>query len=205
MPRQVPRPPAARPRPAVGVLGAHVPGNGRRAARRQRFGRRAARQCDSLQAERAERLAVRRGAGSGVGPRLATIGERRKNQNLMWALINRFAKNYTKRELMAILNPLDVPCGPIMSTADLANDEHVRGRDMWVELDHPQRGKWYNVGMPIKLSASPAVIKRSPTLGEHTEEILREVLGYDEARIAALKSAGAFSLPPKTPKKAEAL
>jgi len=59
--------------------------------------------------------------------------------------------------------------------------------------------------MPIKLSASPAVIKRSPTLGEHTEEILREVLGYDEARIAALKSAGAFSLPPKTPKKAEAL
>jgi formyl-CoA transferase len=40
---------------------------------------------------------------------------------------------------------------------------------MWVELDHPQRGKWFNVGMPIKLSASPAQIKRSPTLGEHTE------------------------------------
>ena len=64
---------------------------------------------------------------------------------------------------MAILNPLDVPCGPIMSTEDLATDEHVKGRDMWVELDHPQRGKWFNVGMPIKLSASPAVIKRSPT------------------------------------------
>jgi len=62
---------------------------------------------------------------------------------------------HTKREFMAILNPLDVPCGPIMSTEDLANDEHVRGRDMWVELDHPQRGKWYNVGMPIKLSDSP--------------------------------------------------
>ena len=78
---------------------------------------------------------------------------------------------------MAILNPLDVPCGPIMSTEDLANDEHVRGRDMWVELDHPQRGKWWNVGMPIKLSASPAVIKRSPLLGEHTDEVLKEVLG----------------------------
>jgi formyl-CoA transferase len=103
---------------------------------------------------------------------------------------------------MAILNPLDVPCGPIMSTQDLANDEHVRGRDMWVELDHPQRGKWWNVGMPIKLSASPAVIKRSPTLGEHTEEVLKEVLKYDEGKIGALKQAGAFVAPPKTPKKA---
>ncbi len=130
-------------------------------------------------------------------PHLATIGERRKNQSLMWTLINKFAENYTKREFMAILNPLDVPCGPIMSTEDLANDEHVRGRDMWVELDHPERGKWYNVGMPIKLSASPAVIKRSPTLGEHTEEILRDVLGYSDEQIGKLKGTGAFSRPPK--------
>jgi formyl-CoA transferase len=115
----------------------------------------------------------------------------------MWTLINKFAENYTKRELMKILNDLDVPCGPIMSTGDLAKDEHVRGRNMWVELDHPQRGKWFNVGMPIKLSASPARIRRSPLLGEHTDEILREVLGYDEARISALKQAGAFSNPPK--------
>jgi formyl-CoA transferase len=73
---------------------------------------------------------------------------------------------------------------------------------MWVELDHPQRGKWWNVGMPIKLSASPAKIERSPTLGEHTDEVLKEVLGYDAPRISSLKQAGAFSAPPKTPKKA---
>ncbi len=130
-------------------------------------------------------------------PRFAKIGERRKNQNAMWQLITEFAKKHTKREFMALLNPIDVPCGPIMSTEDLANDEHVRGRDMWVELDHPQRGKWFNVGMPIKLSASPAVIKRSPTLGEHTDEILKTVLGYEDAKINTLKSAGAFSAPPK--------
>ena len=47
------------------------------------------------------------------------------------------------------------------------------------------------------MSASPAVIKRSPTLGEHTDEILQEVLGYQSEKISALKSAGAFSLPPK--------
>ena len=84
-----------------------------------------------------------------------------------------------------------------MSTTDLATDEHVKGRDMWVELDHPQRGKWFNVGMPIKLSASKAVIKRSPTLGEHNEEVLRDVLGYKADKIESLKAAGAFSNPPK--------
>ena len=130
-------------------------------------------------------------------PRFSKISERRKNQNEMWRLITQFAANYTKREFMAILNPIDVPCGPIMSTDDLANDEHVRGRDMWVELDHPQRGKWWNVGMPIKLSDSPAKIERSPTLGEHTDEILKDVLGYEQEKIAKLRNAGAFSMPPK--------
>ena len=51
--------------------------------------------------------------------------------------------------------------------------------------------------MPIKLSASPAVIKRSPTLGEHTDEVLTDVLGYDAGKVTAMKAAGAFSLPPK--------
>jgi formyl-CoA transferase len=130
-------------------------------------------------------------------PKFAKIAERRQNQNDMWEIIGEFALKHTKRDLMAILNPLDVPCGPIMSTEDLAHDEHVRGREMWVELDHPQRGTWYNVGMPIKLSDSPADIKRSPLLGEHTEEVLKDVLGYGDEKVAQLKSAGAFSLPPK--------
>ena len=135
--------------------------------------------------------------GLATDERFATIGERRKNQQVVWALLNKFCANYTKREVMAILNPLDVPCGPIMSTEDLANDEHIRGRDMYVELDHPQRGKWWNVGMPIKLSASPAKIERSPTLGEHTDDVLANVLRYDAAKIDAMKAKGAFSAPAK--------
>ncbi|HEX4325235.1 MAG TPA: CoA transferase, partial [Burkholderiales bacterium] len=129
--------------------------------------------------------------------KFTTIGDRRKNQGEVWSMLTQFASQYTKREFMAILNDLDVPCGPIMSTEDLADDVHVRGRDMYVELDHPKRGKWHNVGMPIKLSASPAKIERSPLLGEHTDEVLKEVLGFDEAKVASLKAAGAFSLPPK--------
>src|SRR3979409_1600399 len=127
--------------------------------------------------------------GLAADPRFAKIADRRKNQNYRWALVTKFAAQHTKREFMAILNPLDVPCGPIMSTEDLANDEHVRGRDMWVELDHSQRGKWYNAGLPIKLSESPAKIERSPLLGEHTEEVLKEVLGYSDDQIAKLKQS----------------
>ncbi len=124
--------------------------------------------------------------------RFATIQNRRQNQTQMWNLLNEYASGYTKWELMGILNELDVPCGPIMSTQDLVNDEHVRLREMMVELDHPERGQWLNVGMPIKLSDSMVKIERSPLIGEHTEQILRDVLGLSITQIAALKDGGAF-------------
>ncbi|HEX9877268.1 MAG TPA: formyl-CoA transferase [Gammaproteobacteria bacterium] len=126
------------------------------------------------------------------------IDARRKNQAAMWQLLEDFASAYTKRELMEILNEIDVPCGPIMSTMDLANDAHVRLREMYLELDHPERGKWYNLGCPIKLSDSPVEIERSPLLGEHTEEILADVLAYGRDKVHELKQAGAFTRePPK--------
>jgi len=130
--------------------------------------------------------------------RFNNITARRQNQGEMWQLLTDFASDYTKRELMAILNEINVPCGPVMSTMDLANDEHVKLREMYVELDHPERGKWFNLGCPIKLSDSPVEIKRSPLLGEHTHEVLSEVLGYADNEVTALRQAGAFTRePPK--------
>ena len=124
-------------------------------------------------------------------PRFGTIGKRRENQGEMWQLIEKFTVRHSKFEVMNIFREIGVPCGPIMSTADLARDEHVKLRNMYVALDHPQRGTWYNVGMPIKLSDSPADIQRSPLLSEHTDELLKQVLGYDDERIAKLKATGA--------------
>ena len=126
-------------------------------------------------------------------PRFVNIDVRRENQGELWELLTEFASNYTKRELMEILNEIDVPCGPIMSTKDLANDDHVKLREMYVELDHPQRGKWYNLGCPMKLSDSPVEVTRSPLLGEHTDEILSAVLDYGGDEIESLRAAGAFT------------
>ena len=60
-----------------------------------------------------------------------------------------------------------------------------------VEVDHPGRGKYLTVGCPIKLSDSPVEVTRSPLLGEHTDEILSEVLGYSRDEVADIKASGA--------------
>jgi len=61
-----------------------------------------------------------------------------------------------------------------------------------VEVDHPARGKYLSVGNPIKLSDSPTEVIRSPLLGEHTDEILRSVLGYGDEQIAVIEASGAI-------------
>ncbi|MEM7253759.1 MAG: formyl-CoA transferase [Pseudomonadota bacterium] len=143
-------------------------------------------------------LATRMGGESLANDeRFSNIAARRENQQEMWKLITEFASNYDKWAFMDVLNELDVPCGPILSTHDLANDEHVKGREMTVQLDHPERGSWMNVGCPIKLSDSPVEVTRSPLLGEHNEEILTQVLGYSNDRVSDMKTSGAFSRPSK--------
>jgi formyl-CoA transferase len=64
-----------------------------------------------------------------------------------------------------------------------------------VEVDHPERGAYLTVGNPIKLSDSRSEVARSPLLGEHTDEILRDVLGFDAGKIAETHQSGALSPP----------
>jgi len=107
--------------------------------------------------------------------------------------IEEWTKTKTKREVMDACNPLDIPCGPILSMKELAEEPSLRETGTIVEVDHPERGPYLTVGCPVKLSDSPAEVKRSPLLGEHTAEILRDVLGYqgdDFDRVIASGAVG---------------
>ena len=109
----------------------------------------------------------------------------------MFDEIEKWTQTKTKFEVMETLNPLHVPCGPVLSMKELAEDPSLRESGIVVEVDHPTRGPHLTVGNPIKLSDSPADIRRSPLLGEHTDEILHEVLGMTPDEIAAAKADGA--------------
>ena len=104
--------------------------------------------------------------------------------------IEKWTKTKTKFEVMDILNPLNVPCGPILSMKELAEEPSLRATGTIVEVDHPERGKYLTVGNPIKLSDSPTDVQRSPLLGEHTDQVLTEI-GLSGAEIAAAKEENA--------------
>ncbi len=80
-----------------------------------------------------------------------------------------------------------VPCGPIHDYRQVFEDPHTQAREMEVRISHPVEGTVRALGIPVKLSDTPGAIRRpAPLLGEHTDEVLREVLGYDDERIAEL-------------------
>ena len=105
--------------------------------------------------------------------------------------IEQWTKTLDKFDVMQACNPLNIPCGPILSMKELAEEPSLRKTGTIVEVDHPTRGKYLTVGCPIKLSDSPVEVTRSPLLGEHTEAILRDVVGMSEEDIAAAKAEGA--------------
>ena len=124
-------------------------------------------------------------------PLYAKPNARLPRLNEIFGRIEQWTMTKTKFEAMDILNEFDIPCGPILSMKEIAEEKSLRDTGTVVEVDHPKRGKYLSVGNPIKLSNSPTQVKRSPLLGEHTDEILRDVLKLDEDRIAAIMESGA--------------
>ncbi|HUO19162.1 MAG TPA: formyl-CoA transferase [Steroidobacteraceae bacterium] len=120
-------------------------------------------------------------------PDYATPAARLPRLKHVFDTIEAWTRTKTKFEAMEELNKHDIPCGPILSMEELAREPSLRATGTIVEVDHPKRGKYLSVGNPIKLSDSPTEVKRSPLLGEHTEEVLGE-LGLTAAEIGALRA-----------------
>jgi formyl-CoA transferase len=131
----------------------------------------------------------------------ATPNARLPRLKQIFATIEQWTMTMTKFEVMALCNDHDIPVGPILSMKELAEESSLRASGTVVEVEHPTRGPYLTVGNPIKLSDSPADVRRSPLLGEHTDEVLRDVLRFSEKEIADIKASGALSVGEK---KAEA-
>jgi formyl-CoA transferase len=135
-------------------------------------------------------------------PEYASPKARLPKLNQIFERIEAWTMGKTKFEAMEILNEFDIPCGPILSMKEIAEDESLRKTGTVVEVDHPVRGTYLTVGNPIKMSDSISEVKRSPLLGEHTDEVLSKVLGFDKKTIAEIKNSGALSAPEKEGKAA---
>ena len=120
-------------------------------------------------------------------PDYATHNARLPRLKQVFDTVEQWTMTKTKFEAMDEFNKHDIPCGPILSMEELATEPSLRATGTVVEVDHPKRGKYLTVGNPIKMSDSPTEVKRSPLLGEHTEEVLTE-LGLAGAEIASLRA-----------------
>src|SRR6202140_1210758 len=136
-------------------------------------------------------------------PEYATPKARLTKLKAIFRRIEDWTMTKTKFEVMEACNAVDIPVGPILSMKEIAEEPSLRRTGTVVEVDHPTRGKYLSVGNPIKMSDSVSDVTRSPLLGEHTDEILRNVLGYSDEDIAEIQSSGAITAPEK-PKAAAA-
>ncbi|MDJ0827414.1 MAG: formyl-CoA transferase [Rhodobacter sp.] len=124
-------------------------------------------------------------------PGYATPPERLDKLNEVFDRIEQWTMTKTKFEVMEICNPLNIPVGPILSMKELMEDDGLRETGTIVDVDHPERGRYVTVGCPVKLSDSPVEVVRSPLLGEHTVEVLTDVLGYGGDDLATVIDSGA--------------
>jgi formyl-CoA transferase len=123
-------------------------------------------------------------------PAYMTPKARQPHITAIFATIEEWLADKTKFEAVDILRKFDIPCSPVMSMKELANDPSLRASGTITEVQHKERGSYLTVGSPIKFSDMKVEITGSPLLGEHTDEVLAE-LGYNAEKIKAMHTAKA--------------
>ena len=126
-------------------------------------------------------------------PRFLSNGERNRNRDALIAKLQQVFLTRTYEEWEALLSGNGIPVGAINDLAQVVAHPQVKARGSMVEVNHPSAGKVRVVGVPVRLSETPGSVRTpSPSLGEHTDEVLRELLDLNAKEIAALRAAGAF-------------
>lgn len=123
--------------------------------------------------------------------RFQTMRGRGAEWQLMEARLSEWFAERTREEAVAIFSSHDIPINAVNDVAQAAAEPHLHERELLMEVPDPVAGTIHVSGRPIKLSRTPGKVGSAPVPGEHTAEILGELLGYDSARVAALKEGGA--------------
>lgn len=126
-------------------------------------------------------------------PRYRTNADRARNRDTLIPVLETAFLTRSYEEWERLLLARGIPVGAINRIAEVVEHPQVKARGALVEMDHPRAGKVKIVGVPVRLSETPGAVRTpSPMLGEHTEEVLRDLLGLDAEAIAALRAAGAI-------------
>ncbi|XWN33834.1 MAG: CaiB/BaiF CoA-transferase family protein [Devosia sp.] len=130
-------------------------------------------------------------------PRFVTNAARVINRDACEEAVNRLTRRRTKAEWSALLDPIGVPAGPINTIKEAFEEPQAKARGARVTQPHAasQTGSVDTIGNPIKMSDTPVTYRRPPPLrGEHSREVLKELLGYDDGKIDSLADLGAVDL-----------
>ena len=126
-------------------------------------------------------------------PRFTTRQDRRENAEALETELRDWFERRTTTDAVDELSKHSVPCAPVNDTAAAAMDPLITEREAMVEVPDPVAGTMWVTGKMIKFSRTPMQVGSAPVVGEHTDEILTGLLGYDAERVAALKAAGAVA------------
>lgn len=126
-------------------------------------------------------------------PRYLTIAERNANRDTLIPTLAEILRQRTSRDWIAMLETAQVPCGPINTIKDVFEDPQVIAREMRIDLPHPRAGTLPSIANPIRFSKTSIEYTHAPpVLGQHTDEVLHDVLGLEDAEIEQLRRARAI-------------
>jgi len=123
-------------------------------------------------------------------PRYAAPESRAARADEVESIVSAWTRTVTKHEAARILTELGIPAGAVQDTAEVLKDPHLRARRMALDVQDPNRGEYQIIGNPIKIDGAEARPIPPPLLGEHTEQVLREILGMSADEVAALRRDG---------------
>lgn len=122
-------------------------------------------------------------------PQFKTLAARKGNEDRLEELVTEWTLSRSPEEVTELLQAAGVPAFTVYNSKDLAEDQHLNEANFFVHADHPEVGPLQHIGVPWRLSATPCDVRRAaPCLGEHTDYVLSDILGYPDDAIARLKT-----------------